>query len=365
MKLHLWSPGFSAFQGGIGAHSRALATALSDLGHQVRLFGKTDIPGAWNGIPLWGAGRSTKTLQTASFATGLLASCARHRPDFVISLHSNFGPIARLARRLFGIPYTLNVHGIEVHANLSYLRREALRQADLVLADSTWSKRRVVETVPIDPMRVKVLPCTVDGTRFDAGSKSQQLIMRYNLRPEERVVLTVARLDAREGYKGYDRIVQALPSVIARCGPVRYIVVGGGDDKGRVEALACTLGVGHAVTFTGFVPDDKLADHYRLADVFAMPSTSEGFGIVFLEALACGTPVLAGDADGSFDAVDNGRLGRLVDPMSVGGIADGLIELLQRKGPELWFDRHALHHAVIARFGAVAFCQELINVFPM
>jgi glycosyltransferase involved in cell wall biosynthesis len=364
MKLHVWAPGFSVFQGGIGAHGRALAKALRDLGHDVRLYGKFDTPGTWDGFPIWGAGNSSGRLQTARFAAGLLAACAYHRPERVVSLHLNFGPVAQLVKRLLGIPFTLTVHGIEMHENLPQARRRALRNADLVFADSAWSKQRLMDTVDLDPVRVRILPCTVDASRFSQGCKSERLMTRYNLKPDEQVVLTVARLDAREAYKGYDRVVQALPSIRKTCGPVRYILAGKGDDEVRVQSLARQLSVEDAVTFAGFVADDELADHYRLADAFAMPSTGEGFGIVFLEALACGTPVLAGNRDGSVDAVDKGRLGRLVDPTDVRQIANGLVDLLQRKGPELWFERGALHDAVVARFGSTAFREELRSAFP-
>jgi len=188
------------------------------------------------------------------------------------------------------------------------------------------------------------------------------LAKRYNLRASERVVLTVARLDPGEDYKGYDRILQALPSIQAACGPVRFLLAGKGNDRPRLEAMARDLGVGHAVTFAGFVPDAELADHYRLADVFAMPSTGEGFGIVFLEAMACGTPVLAGNRDGSVDALDGGRLGHLVAPNDVDAIANGIIALLKRQGPGWWFDRQALHDAVTQRFGRTAFRETLRKV---
>jgi glycosyltransferase involved in cell wall biosynthesis len=364
MNLHVWAPGFSAFQGGIGSFSRAFVIALRDLGHDLRLFGKSDSAGTWQDFPLWGAGRSFARLQTPRFAAGLLAACARERPDHVISTHLNFGPVAHLAKRLFGVPYTVTAYGIDVHDALSASRRDALRNADTVIAASEWCRQRLLDMVEVDPGRVCVLPQTVDAARFSSGQKPPHLVRRYKLRPGERVVLTVARLEAREGYKGYDRVAHALPAVRAACGPVRYIIVGNGDDRGRVEALAHEWGVADAIVFAGFVPDDELADHYRLADVFAMPSTGEGFGIVFLEAMACGTPVLAGDADGSVDAVDRGRLGRLVDPNDVSKIADGLISLLRRDGPSWWFDREALHRAVVARFGRAAYLKELRALFP-
>ena len=164
------------------------------------------------------------------------------------------------------------------------------------------------------------------------------------------------------GYKGCDRILQALPSVRASCGQVRYIVVGKGPDRYRLEEIAKNTGVADVVTFAGFIPDEELADHYRMADVYAMPSTGEGFGIVYLEAMACGTPVLAGNADGSVDALDGGRLGKLVNPQSVPEITAGLIELLRGEGPELWFNRDSLHAAVIDRFGRNAFRSTLNSI---
>jgi glycosyltransferase involved in cell wall biosynthesis len=365
MKLHVWAPGFSAFQGGIGSFSRAFVMALREVGHDLRLFGKSDATGMWQDFPVWGAGRSAERLQTPRFAAGLLAACGRQRPDHVISAHLNFGPVAYLAKRLFGIPYTLSAYGIDVHDALSISRRTALRRADGVIAASTWCRQRLLDIVKVDPARVRVLPQTVDASRFSNGAKPRRLVSRYKLGSRERVILTVARLDANEAYKGYDRVVQALPAVHAACGPVRYIIAGTGDDRARVEAIARERGVGHAVVFSGFVPDEELADYYRLADVFAMPSTGEGFGIVFLEAMACGTPVLAGHVDGSVDALDRGRLGLLVDPHDVGAIANGLISLLQRHGPPWWFERDTLHRAVIARFGRAAYLKELRTLFPL
>jgi glycosyltransferase involved in cell wall biosynthesis len=364
MKLHVWAPGFSVFQGGIGAFSQALAAGLRDIGHDLLLLGKVDTPGRWNDFTLWGAGRAPAALRTLHFAPGLLAACAKHRPDLVVSTHLNFGPAARLAKQLFGTRYALIVHGIDVHAELPALRRAALCAADIVVVISAWTRQRLLDNAPVEPARVHILPNTVDERRFTVAEKPRRLVERYLLRPEERVVLTVARLDPKEAYKGYDRVLQALPAVRAACGAVRYILAGKGDDAARIRAMARELGLEDAVTMPGFVEEEALADHYRLADVFAMPSTGEGFGIAFLEALACGTPVLAGDRDGSVDAVDGGRLGRLVDPTDVRRIEEGLVSLLRKEGPPWWFEPQALHDAVAARFGHAAFRDALARIFP-
>lgn len=362
MNFHLWAPAFSGFGGGITAFSRELAFALNELGHGLRLLGKLDRPGVWNGFPLWGAGDSAEFMQTPRYAIGALAACARHRPEHVIGTHLNFGPVAHAAKRAFGTPYTLVAHGIDVNERLSSARRTALGAADRVIAVSAWTRQRLQDLGGIEPGRIVVVPNTVDEARFSVAARPEKLASRYNLQPGEKVVLTVARLDAREGYKGYDRIVRALPAVRAACGPVRFILAGKGDDRTRVQEIARNLGIEHAVTCAGFVADEEMADHYRLADVFAMPSTGEGFGIVFLEALACGTPVVAGNCDGSVDALDGGRLGRLVDPMSVEAIGAAIIGLLQGQGCARWFDRQALHDAVIQRFGRAAFRECLRKI---
>ncbi len=234
-----------------------------------------------------------------------------------------------------------------------------MRAADRIVAVSEWTRLRVLDLGGIETSAVTVLPNTFDEDRFDVAPPREELRERYGLRPGERVILTVARLAPHERYKGYDRIIRALSAVRESCGEVRFILVGKGDDRERVEAVSSVLGVRRLVTLAGFVSDDELADHYRLADVFAMPSTGEGFGIVFLEAMACGTPVVAGNRDGSVDALANGALGCLVDPNDIGAIARGITSVLDGDGPPLWFDPQALSDATVRCFGGQAFRRNI------
>ena len=138
----------------------------------------------------------------------------------------------------------------------------------------------------------------------------------------------MGRLSVHERYKGQDRVIGVLADLERSVGPLRYIIAGSGDDRPRLEQLAREHNVSHLVTFAGFVPDEEIQDHYRLADVFVMPSTGEGFGIVFLEAMACGCPVIAGNRDGSVDALAHGELGRLIDPHSPGELLQALVATL-------------------------------------
>jgi len=361
---HLWSPQFAKGGDGISTFSRELARALAEAGREPRLFGKADRSGEWEGLRLSGSGAFPARLRTPAFASGAILAALREGPDWIVSTHLHFGPAARIARVLRrGTRYALVCHGIEIRADLPPARLAALREADLLIGVSRWSRSLLAERCGIDPERVRIVPNTYDDRRFTPGPKPEALAARYGIAEDERVILTVARLDPGEGYKGYDRVLEALPALRRRCGALRYLVVGRGGDRARLEAMAERLGVAEAVTFAGFVPDAELPDHYRLADAFAMPSTGEGFGIVFLEAMGCGTPALGGNRDGSVDALDDGRLGRLVDPLSVAEIAEGLAELLDRRGPSAWFERERLSAAVGRKYGRAAFRAAAPLVF--
>ena len=364
MKLHVWAPAFTGFGGGITVFSRELALGLKEQGHDVRLFGKHDHPGSWPGFQLWGTAYYATSLKTPRFAAGGVTSAGRHRPDHIVSTHLNFGPAAHLAKRILGIPFTLVAHGIDVHPKLPSRTVNAIRAADRVLAVSHWTRERLLALGGIDPGKVVILPNTMDESRFSIGPRPDLLEKRYGIPSGSRIILSVARLDATEHYKGYDRLVRALPQLEKEAGPIHFVLVGEGQDKQRVDALAKILGIERLITLAGFVPDEELADHYRLADVFAMPSTGEGFGIVFLEAMSCGTPVVAGNLDGSVDALDNGRLGVLVEPESVTAIVGGIRQILTCDGPPWWFDRHALRSEVVAAFGRAAFRTKLRDLFP-
>jgi glycosyltransferase involved in cell wall biosynthesis len=127
--------------------------------------------------------------------------------------------------------------------------------------------------------------------------------------------------------------VRALPEIRRELPDVRYLLVGAGPDRARIENLAIEIGVRDAVVFTGSVSDAELSDHYNLCDLFAMPSKAEGFGIVYLEALACGKPVIAGNKDGSADALANGDLGLLLDPDDIAAIAREAVRVLRKIHP--------------------------------
>jgi asparagine synthase (glutamine-hydrolysing) len=304
----------------------------------------------------------------------LRARRARIQPRLIVCAHINLLPIAFLARRLLSFrsppsrspsssgqwsrsplsrspwsrglsspPIVLFIHGIDAwQPTGSRLANALARKVQAVVAVSALTRDRFAQWSGLPISRAHVLPNSVDLSKFQPGPKPEYLLKRYGL-CDRRVLLTVGRLASRERQKGFDEVLEVLPALAREFPALSYLIVGDGDDRHRLVAKARSLGLTvrdfaqatpssylpspvsspvtlHAsrimplVVFTGYVPEAEKADHYRAADLYVMPSRGEGFGIVYLEALACGLPVIGSKADGSREALRDGLLGTLVDP---------------------------------------------------
>lgn len=286
-----------------------------------------------------------------AFAWSALRTVFRVRPDAVWCGHINFAFLGWLASK-FGFRYAVFTHGIETW-NLSARQKKYLRRAALVIAVSNFTAERLIRQVPALQKNIFILPNTVDGQEFYPMDKSEA--KKGAGVAGQKVILTVARLDARERYKGYDRVLEALPDIIKAMPEAMYVLAGEGSDAGRIRAKAAALGVAGALRMPGRVKRENLRELYNAADVFVMPSTGEGFGIVFLEALACGTPVIAGNKDGSVDALLGGELGLLVDPDDNAAIAAAILTVLQKRLPAGLADASLLRERMLKSFGRETF----------
>lgn len=238
----------------------------------------------------------------------------RHRPiDVVFCGHVFMAPLAWALARLFTARYWLQTHGIDIWTPMSGLKRTAIESADLVTAVSRVTRRRLLEWTDLAPDRVRVLPNTVRDI-FAPGEPSSAYRTRLGIGGGP-VILTVGRLASTERSKGHEAIFTLLPLLRQQFPGLVYLIAGEGDDLPRLKRRALALGLGEEIVrFLGYVPDAELPDLYRLADLFVMPSATEGFGIVYLEAAACGLRVLGGAGDGSSDAIQDSRVGATVDP---------------------------------------------------
>ncbi|TBR59177.1 glycosyltransferase family 4 protein [Mastigocladus laminosus UU774] len=364
--LHIWFPNIFEFKGGIQVYSGFLLEALQSLYPNIEydVFLKHDTRCLSNvsfikKTQFHFTGKWPKKLRTLAFATQLLGHGLWQRPRLIISSHLNFTVIAYLLKRLTGIHYWTVAHGIEAWDIERPTLKVALQNADRILAVSSYTRDRLLQQ-GLDPGKVLVLPNTFDANTLKIKTKSSVLLKRYGLNAEQPIILTVARLSKSEQYKGYDKILTALPQIRQTIPNVHYLLVGKGDDRARIEELISKLQLQDCVTLAGYIPDEELTDHYNLCDVFAMPSKGEGFGIVYLEALACGKPTLGGNRDGTLDALCNGELGALVDPDNTEAIAQTLIQILQGQYPNpILYQPELLRQKVIERFGFESFQQTL------
>ncbi|OLT64313.1 glycosyl transferase group 1 [Moorena producens 3L] len=277
------------------------------------------------------------------------------RPKHVFCGHIKLAPLTQLLCNSLGIPYTVLTYGKEVWELLPLKERNALDRAAAIWTISRYSRDRACAANNLNPEKVKMLPCAVDGNRFTPGLKSPALIEKYGL-TGAKVLMTVARLWSGDIYKGVDVTIQALPAIAKIFPEVKYLVIGRGDDQPRLAQLAKDLGVGDRVVFAGFVPTPELVEHYRVADAYVMPS-QEGFGIVYLEAMACGKPVLSGDSDGSADPLQDGQLGWQVPYRDPDAVAAACIEIL--KGEDQRCDGQWLREQSLGLFSKEALTKQL------
>ena len=365
--VHLWIPNIFEFKGGIQVYSNFLLQGIQSLYPNAKydLFLKHDTACSTTEKYLANtdfhfSGKIPLPIRTIFFVTQLITNALKQKPELIIATHLNFTVAAYILKRLTGIPYWTTVYGMEAWNIKKPLLVKALQNADQILSISNYTRDRLLQEQNLDPQKISVLPCVFNPKSFDIKPKPHYLLEKYQLKSEQPVILTVARLAEAQRHKGYDQILQALPQIRQTIPNVHYLIVGKGKDRPRIESLIEELGLADCVTLAGFVPDEQLCDYYNLCDLFAMPSKKEGFGIVYLEAMACGKPALGGNQDGAVDALCRGELGALVNPDDIDEIAQTIIQILQGKYPNsLIYQPEELRKKVVDIFGFESFKKTL------
>lgn len=278
------------------------------------------------------------------------------RPELVISTHPQLNPAALSG----AIPLLGVCHGIDAW-NLSPALLRSLNRTWRVLAVSRYTRDRLLEQDSGLAPRTQVFPNTFDESRFQWGEINRGVRAALNISPEAFVLLAVTRLNASEAPKGYDDVIRCLPEIIRHRADTCFILAGRGADLSRVQRLAADLGVADHCRFPGFIPDGELADLYRAADVFSLPSRKEGFGIAFIEALACGAAVIAGNADGSRDALLDGELGQLIPPGDLSALTAAILQELQAPAARRRAEGRQRSERVHREFGRRAFRDRLLE----
>lgn len=252
------------------------------------------------------------------------------RFDLVASTHIHLLPFARLATAIHRTPILCVLHGVEAwRPTKRLLVDHIVKRCETLIAVSNYTDRRFREWSKVDERRVALLPNCVHAERYGIGEKPAYLIDRYGARGC-RVIMTLGRLDASERQKGIDEVIELMPRLLLDAPDLRYLIAGEGGDRPRLEAKVKAQGLADKIVFCGRISDEEKADHYRLCDVFSMAGRQEGFGIVLLEALACGASVVASELDGSRDAILDGEFGELANPDDPASLQAAFIRALAK-----------------------------------
>lgn len=254
---------------------------------------------------------------------------ARRGAKIVLAAHPHLAPVVRAMRLVApGLKTIVCTHGIEVWEPLPLWRRRALRSADVILAPSCDTADHVVVRQQVLRERIRVLPWALDPEFEALLAPAPQAPLPPGF-PRGRVVLSVARWAASERYKGVDHLIAATARLRTHWPDLQLVLVGEGDDRAWLENLAAEHGVRRCVHFLRGLSLESLAACYAACDIFALPSSGEGFGLVYLEAMACGKPVLGGAHGGAPEVIEDGVTGYLVPHGNVTQIITALETLLR------------------------------------
>jgi phosphatidylinositol alpha-1,6-mannosyltransferase len=323
--------------GGIAKFNRDFLTALSGSSHieRVCVLPRTISEPIEPAIPPSIAYESAAAAGKWAYARRVLASLLRRdRIDVVICGHRNLLPVAWTLARLRGAYLVLIVHGFEAWTpSASRVLNWLSGRIDALVSVSHVTAQRYCAWSGFPVGLAFILPNCVDLERFKRKTKDAALLRRHGL-AGARIIMTLGRIVENERYKGIDEVIDVMPRLLRRWPDLKYMIVGDGSDRPRLEAKVATMGLTDHVVFTGRITEvDKVA-YYNLADAYVMPSSGEGFGIVLIEALACGLPVVGSGVDGSRDALLGGELGRLVDPADNDAVFKAIAAALEDRRDE-------------------------------
>lgn len=262
------------------------------------------------------------------------------RTDLLLLSHVNLLPVAWIIKKIRpSLRVVMMAHGIEMWQLPLGRKQRMLSCLNDVFCVSRYTKDRIVSLPELSQVRCVVMNNALDPFLEvpDAGSRNRALDLRrrYGLQGQPFVLFTLTRMDASERYKGYDRVIEAMSQLNPEESDIVYLIGGSSDpaERAYVESLIQEKRLEGRVILAGFIADAELADHFQLADAYIMPSLYEGFGIVFIEALFFGKPVIAGNRDGSVDALLGGELGTLIDPLDVTAIREAIRSVRRSASP--------------------------------
>ena len=315
-------------KGGISRYSRYQIAALRELfgDGQVRvlsLLGPTkdsfEIP-----MKVFWHSLSNALSDKIRFTLTALKQALLWKPDVIHVAHVNFSGLAVILAKLCGAVTVLNTYGLEVWSGFSKDALWGLKKVDWVISDCHYTANYLEQQNYRPHQSVKVFWDCVDLNRFTQGPVDLEVVNKYKVFSPDKyfVVMSLGRL------------IKSIALIANDYENLRLVIAGKGDNRSFLEAMAQAEGLGDKVVFTGAVDEDDLAGLYRTASVFSLVSDrgegrGEGIPLTPLEAMACGVPVIVGNQDGSQEAVEEERNGKVVDPFDLQSHAEAIKELIE------------------------------------
>jgi phosphatidylinositol alpha-1,6-mannosyltransferase len=330
MNILMCGNSFGPKKGGSQTYAQEIASNLTTMGQTVVFLTRTQ-PGYEEfdeQLPFEVIRRKSKVDLGILFFKKLKTE----RYDAVFVTHrADFAALANTASRLLGKPYFISVYGGEIlHEFRARSVRRNFASARAVIAISNYTKS-LLGGLGVNEKRIHVIPCGTDPQRFHPDIDGSSVREKFGIEGKK-VILSVSRLVKR---KGNANVIAALPGILEEIPEAHYLIVGKGDEEGTLKTQVQDMGLSENVTFAGYADESELPGYYAACNVFVMPSFAahrgenvEGFGIAYLEANACGKPVIGGKTGGVTDAIVEGETGLLVDPLDVEDIRKAILDVL-------------------------------------
>ncbi|WP_309238615.1 D-inositol-3-phosphate glycosyltransferase [Actinoplanes aureus] len=377
--------------GGMNVYIVEVAKRLAERNVEVEIFTRATtsglpplvemLPGVYvrhvTAGPFEGLAKEELPSQLCAFANGVLRAEAAHPPGHYDLIHSHYwlsGQVGWLARERWGVPHVHTAHTLAKVKNRLIAagdrpepkarligEEQVVAESDHLVANTRFEAQDLISHYDADPARVSVVQPGVDLDRFRPGTADRA---RFGLPTDGRIVAFVGRI---QPLKAPDVLISAVAEMRARgTSDVTLVICGGPSGSGlerptALIELAASLGVSDSVVFLPPQTGPDLAALYRAADLVAVPSYNESFGLVALEAQACGTPVVAAAVGGLVTAVRDGISGVLVDGHNPADWAQVLEKLLDAPGYRLRLAAGAVAHA--SRFSWDRTAESLLRVY--
>ena len=256
--------------------------------------------------------------------------------DIVVISHINLLVVGWFIKKVNPtVKIILLAHGIEIWGKLSRLKKKILPCCDQILCVSSFTAEKIRSNYQLPFTEIQVLNNCIDPflPLADMDYSRQKLREKYKINNADIVLMTLTRLSVRDRYKGYDVVLKAMVDLLQKNKGIKYLLAGGysNAEKIFIDNLIEKYGLEKNVILAGYIPEEELTVYFSMADIYVMPSTKEGFGIVFIEAMYYGLPVIAGNKDGSTDALLNGKLGLLIEPNNAAAVAEAVEKMILNK----------------------------------